>query len=92
MTYIIEFTDIALSDIERHKKSGDQKILKKIRKLLKELAEHPIVGTGRPEKLKHDLQGYYSRRINKKHRIIYSIKDDILIVLVVSAYGHYGDK
>jgi len=92
MSYIIEFTYIALSDIEQHKNSGDQKILKKIRKLLKELAEHPLVGTGQPEKLKHDFQGYYSRRINKKHRIIYSINEEIITVVVLSAYGHYGDK
>lgn len=48
--------------------------------------------TGHPEKLKHDLEGFWSRRINKKHRLIYQIEDEIITVIVVSAYSHYGDK
>ncbi len=92
MTYIIELTDIALSDIEKHKKSGDQIILKRIHKIFNELTVHPTTGTGQPKKLKHDLQGYYSRRINKKHRIIYCIQEEVVTVLVISAYGHYGDR
>jgi toxin YoeB len=53
MSYSIELTDDAITDIEKHKKSGDKKILVKIDKLLTELREHPTSGTGRPEKLKH---------------------------------------
>jgi len=54
--------------------------------------EHPITGTGQPEMLKHDLAGLYSRRINKKHRLVYSIKEQIVLVYVLSAWSHYGDK
>jgi toxin YoeB len=54
--------------------------------------EHPTVGTGQPEKLKHDLIGLYSRRIDKKHRLVYSIKEDIVSVYVLSGWSHYGDK
>lgn len=92
MTYVIEFSDHALEDIEKHKKAGDQSILKKLRRLLNELREHPKTGTGQPEILKHDLEGLYSRRINKKHRLVYAIKEDIVTVYVVSAYSHYGSK
>ena len=92
MRYSLDFTKTALSDIEKHKKSGDRATLKKIRKLLNELMEHPRTGTGQPEKLKHDLEGLYSRRINKKHRLIYDIQDQVVTVLVLSAYSHYGDK
>lgn len=64
MSYILEFSKQALEDIEKHKKSGDLKILKKLQILLSELREHPKTGTGKPEQLKHDLTGRYSRRIN----------------------------
>lgn len=92
MSYILEFSKIALEDIEKHKKSGDKTTLKKIEKLLNELREHPTSGTGQPELLKHNLQGLYSRKINKKHRLIYSVKAEIVTVYVVSAHSHYGNK
>ena len=92
MSYILEFSDNALEDIEKHKKAGDQSALKKIQRLLNELREHPETGTGQPEKLKHDLAGLYSRRINRKHRLVYSIKEEIVTVYVLSAHSHYGDK
>ncbi len=92
MSYILEFSETALSDIEKHKKFGDKAVLKKIEKLLEELMEHPTSGTGHPENLKHDLAGLYSRRINKKHRLVYSIKEDVITVHVLSAWTHYGDK
>ncbi|MBK6265056.1 Txe/YoeB family addiction module toxin [Marivirga sp. S37H4] len=92
MSYTLEFSKTALADIEKHKKSGDKSTLKKIEKLLNELLEHPTKGTGQPERLKHDLAGLYSRRINKKDRLVYSIKEEIVTVYVLSAWSHYGDK
>jgi toxin YoeB len=92
VSYTLEFSKTALEDIEKHKKSGDKPTLRKIEKLLNELMEHPIEGTGQPEKLKHDLAGLYSRRINKKHRLVYSINEQIVTVYVLSAWSHYGDK
>ena len=92
MSYILEFSETALSDIEKHKKSGDKAVLRKIEKLLNELMEHPITGTGQPEMLKHNLTGLFSRRINQKHRLIYSIKEEVVTVYVLSAWAHYGDK
>jgi len=92
MSYILEFSENALSDIEKHKQSGDKAVLKKIEKLLNELMEHPTMGTGRPEQLKHELTGLYSRRINQKHRLVYSINNKKVTVLVLSAWAHYSDK
>lgn len=92
MSYNLDFTDEAILDIERHKKSGDKAVLRKIDKLLNELREHPRTGTGQPELLKYDLAGYYSRRINREHRLIYEIKEKIVTVFVLSAHSHYGDK
>ena len=92
MSYTLEFSETALDDIEKHKKSGDKTVLKKIEKLLNELMEHPTTGTGQPEMLKHDLTGLYSRRINKKHRLVYSINEEVITVHVLSAWAHYGGK
>jgi toxin YoeB len=92
MSYTLEFSKTALKDLEKHKKSGDKVILKKIRQLLNELMEHPLTGTGQPELLKHELAGLYSRRINRKHRLVYAIKKKIVTVYILSAYSHYGEK
>jgi toxin YoeB len=92
MSYILEFSEIALADIKKHKKVGDKAVLKKIDKLLNELLEHPTTGTGQPEQLKHHLTGLYSRRINKKHRLVYSIDEDVITVHILSAWAHYGEK
>ena len=92
MKYSLELSKTALEDIKKHKKTGDKPTLRKIQKLLNELMEHPTIGTGQPELLKHDLAGLYSRRINRKHRLVYSINEQIVTVHVLSAWSHYGDK
>ncbi len=90
--YTLSFTPEADSDLEKHKKSGGLKVLKKIDKLLDELRNHPTIGTGKPEKLKHYKEPTWSRRITDKHRLIYRIQNDQIIVLVLSFWGHYSDK
>lgn len=66
--------------------------IKKIEKILTQLSENPYVGEGKPEALKYQLTGYWSRRINQKDRIIYKVNDTTKIVFVLSALGHYEDK
>ena len=83
----IEVTQQVLSDIEKHKKVGDKKILLKINSFYEELQNHLYSGTGKPEQLKHQLHGRWSRRINKEHRLIYKVEDNIVYVL--SAFCHY---
>lgn len=51
------------------------------------MGEHPFEGTGKPELLKYNLEGYWSRRINREHRIVYEVTEEIVFVL--SAKGHY---
>ena len=92
MSYEIEYTDDAFSDIEKHKKSGDKKVLLKIDKLLDELRENPTTGTGKPEKLKYYKIPTWSRKITDKHRLVYRIQDEKITVLVLSFWGHYDDK
>lgn len=89
--YTLEFEEQALKDIKTLKKS-DKTAYNKLTKLLDELIEHPRTGTGSPEALKHKFSGYYSRRINKQHRLIYQINDEKIEVLIISSKGHYGNK
>jgi toxin YoeB len=74
------------------KKNGGKTVTNKIEKLLLELMEHPRTGTGQVEQLRGDRQGLWSRRIDKKNRLIYTINDDIVTVEVISAKSHYDDK
>lgn len=92
MTYIIEIEPKAVQDIAELKKSGNKTAITKIEKLLIELKEHPTTGTGQVEALKNNLSGFWSRRIDKFNRLIYTIKEEIVTVTVISAKGHYDKK
>lgn len=81
------FTPKALADLNDWKKSGNIKIQKKITELLDAINETPFEGIGKPEPLKHELSGKWSRRINHEHRIVYNVVDDVLNVY--SLKGHY---
>jgi toxin YoeB len=85
--YILRFSEQAKEDIKQHKKSGNKAVVKKITLFLEELTKHPFTGTGKPEPLKHSLTGFWSRRINREHRLVYEVEDTI--VLILSARGHY---
>ncbi len=73
-------------------KVGDEVILKKIKRILFELSEHPKEGRGRVEQLRGNLSGCWSRRLNHQHRMVYEINDRTVTVLVLSLRGHYGDS
>ncbi len=89
--YTLILSEEAKEDIAKLKRN-EPNSFKKISKLLIELTLHPREGTGQVEVLKHFDEETYSRRINQKHRLIYRVYDDIVEVLVLSAYGHYDDK
>jgi toxin YoeB len=59
----------------------DRAIALKIVKLVREVQRDPFSGTGKPEKLKHDLAGCWSRRINQEHRLVYQVLDDKIRIL-----------
>lgn len=65
----------------------DKKILKKINMLIREIKRDPFGGIGKPEPLKHELAGYWSRRINQEHRLVYEIFEGTLVV--ISCRYHY---
>ena len=58
----------------------DKKLLNLINKLIKETKQQPFEGVGKPEPLKHGLVGYWSRRINDEHRMVYKVTDDALLL------------
>lgn len=89
MSYSIEFTKKASGDIELLKQSGDKSVIKKLYVLLNEMVADPRKGTGQPELLKHELAGYWSRRLNREHWIVYSIDDSVVRIVVISIKGHY---
>ena len=89
--YIIDYSTDAKEDIKKFEKAGNKIILNKINNLINELKEHPRTGTGHPEQLKGYDGKRWSRRITGKHRLIYDIEEEIVTVLVISAFGHYDD-
>jgi len=88
--YKIEYSETAISEIVLLKKNSPS-AYKKLVSLISELQEHPFSGTGHPEQLKH-VPGVWSRRIDKKNRLRYTVINKIVTVYVISAMGHYGDK
>lgn len=86
----IKVEEAARKDFEKIYKSGDKSSIKKLEKMVLELSNHPSSGIGNPEQLKHHLSGYWSRRINKKDRLVYQIiEEPENLVVVISALGHY---
>ena len=82
----IVFSDNAWDDYLYWQKE-DKKTLKRINTIIKEIKRMPYEGIAKPERLKHDLSGYWSRRINRIDRIVYSIVDDEL--RIAQLRNHY---
>jgi toxin YoeB len=68
--------------------AGDRKILKRINRLIDEAERNPASGTGKPEPLRGDLHGFWSRRIDQEHRLVYTVDDGGDLVIVQARY-HY---
>ncbi len=65
----------------------DKKIYQKIIQFIKDIKRSPFSGIGKPEPLRHALSGYWSRRINNEHRLVYKVTDDAIII--ISCKNHY---
>lgn len=91
MMYEVRFTPEANSGLAKLAVS-EPKAFRKALTLLDELKVHPRTGTGKPEPLSGDRGRQWSRRITKKHRLVYEIHDTEIVVLILTAYGHYDDK
>tara|TARA_B110000977_G_C10959671_1_gene448025 strand:+ start:800 stop:1060 length:261 start_codon:yes stop_codon:yes gene_type:complete len=86
MSRLLSWTDESWKDY-LYWQSQDRKTLKRINKLIEETKRHPFEGIGKPEPLKANLSGYWSRRVDDKNRLVYSIEDDYIIIL--SCRLHY---
>ena len=85
----VAFTPEAWSDYlfwQQH----DKKVLARINDLVKDIVRTPYTGIGKPEPLRYEFRGYWSRRITQEHRLIYTIEDNTMIM--VAARFHYGQK
>lgn len=58
----------------------DKKVLKRINDLIKDIQRQPFDGLGKPEPLKHEFRGYWSRRITEEHRLVYRVEDDVIYI------------
>ncbi|QKJ32050.1 Txe/YoeB family addiction module toxin [Mucilaginibacter mali] len=76
----LSFTSEALADLEYWKKSGNVIILKRIRQLVEAIQLDPFAGIGKPEALKHNLAGFWSRRINQEHRLVYKVESETIVI------------
>jgi toxin YoeB len=65
----------------------DRKIYQRIANLIVDILRHPFAGIGKPEPLKRELRGYWSRRINDEHRLVYKVDDDA--VTIIACRYHY---
>jgi len=70
--------------------STDKSMLKKVNAMIKEIERTPFEGSGKPEALKHNLAGWWSRRINLEHRLVYKIEEESIIIL--QCRYHYQEK
>ena len=90
--YGIVLSKQAQKDYNYWVSSGNKVALEKIAELLKDIVKHPFTGIGKPEQLKYDLTGKWSRRINSEHRIVYSVNDEMIEVYLFSMKYHYSKK
>lgn len=82
----ITWTDESWEEYEQWQKD-DKKILKKINSLIKDIKRDFFSGIGKPEPLKHDLQGCWSRRITDEHRLVYEVTE--YSIVIISCRYHY---
>ena len=83
---LLTWTDFAWEQYEELQEK-DKRLVKKINTLIKDIKRNGNEGIGKPEPLQHELSGYWSRRITEKHRLIYFITENQLVIIGCS--GHY---
>ena len=88
MCYFINFTEEAEKHFNFFSKKN-KSLVKKINSLIESAIKDPRNGIGKPERLKYKNDEFYSRRINKYHRMVYKIDDTNKSIIIISLYGHY---
>ena len=82
----VKFTPLANTELGWWK-TGNMKIYKRIEQLIENIQQNPYKGIGKPEPLKYELSGYWSRRITEEHRLVYAVTIDSIII--ISCKYHY---
>ena len=90
--YFVVLTDTTKQQLVKLYKSGDKILIRRIERILAELSEHPFEGIGKPEQLKYEFSGLWSRRLDEKNRLVYRVTEEIVTVFVLSVKGHYRDR
>ncbi|HET8738079.1 MAG TPA: Txe/YoeB family addiction module toxin [Pricia sp.] len=85
----IVFTKRAIEERNYWKKSGNKSVQRRISNLLKAVVTDPYHGNGKPEVLRANLSGYWSRRITQEHRLVYGVNEDKGQIIVISMRFHY---
>ena len=88
MSYSIALLPQAEEDLSYWRKTDPQTVVR-IKRLLKDISEHPYSGLGKPEPLKWSLSGKWSRWINRKDRLVYEVDGDRILVFVLAMRYHY---
>ncbi|TDE10073.1 Txe/YoeB family addiction module toxin [Dyadobacter psychrotolerans] len=83
----MEYSLQAVEDLNYWKKTNNNAVLQRIRLLIESITQTPYQGIGKPESLKHNFTGCWSRRINQEHRIVYEVTNNTIFIL--SLKGHY---
>lgn len=88
----IKYSEQAQEDIDYWKKSGNKTVMNKITTLLRDISGHPYTGIGKPEPLKYELSGKWSRRITSEHRMVYVVREYMNEIYILSLRYHYPKK
>ncbi|MEO8149403.1 MAG: Txe/YoeB family addiction module toxin [Bacteroidia bacterium] len=86
---IVQFSQRAIEALNSYK-SGNQKLVFKVLDLIEDIQKNPFTGLGKPEALKGNYSGYWSRRINNEHRLVYKVDDEKIVIY--KCHGHYSDE
>jgi toxin YoeB len=70
----------ARADLDFWKRSGNKGIQTRIQKIIQSISETPFEGIGKPEALRHDFAGWWSRRINEEHRLVYRVEEGKIVI------------
>lgn len=92
MTYKVRLSAHAKEQYDKLVKSGNKGSLKKFGTIVRDLLRDPFYGVGQPEQLKHHDGLVWSRRMDKKNRVVYEVDEENHLVLVSNILGHYRDK
>jgi toxin YoeB len=91
MSYRLYLLEKAKKELREYEQTNNKQQLIKIRNLFEELKEHPTTGTGKIKPLRHNRSGFWSRRIDQEHRMVYMIDDKKQIVEIHALKYHYEE-